>query len=684
VIIFAFIFFFWVPAAAYYLVGLWWLSTVRRKPFREIVWAVSFAAMFAYTLYEGMYLKLRVEKRAQTFRELVTLAPPPADVSTLVVYREGPFGSLVGNGQECAPVCVKTLLDGRFKEFVIGFKDPALFLYPKNGESKSARLHYGDPLYYRIYKLLEQTGCKTETEIGMVGIARPLQATGRCFYEVHHNHLEGRYFELTTNDETPYAPPWKITASHLRLWDDGKSRDIARVEHAEIDLAYWFPLPGLYPHGEVSGFPTDFYPDVLRLHVSYGPSNHPIKTLQTVLGLPLDQNVRIPDAPVATTSAAADTPSFNCTERWQHERKVMPMSEGPLRLAGTYCFPANSAGMNLSSDPIVSPDGRSIAFITSQSALRVLALESGKYVDHPVRTPPPQVAPAMIAWDSGSTFLWAGSQHRLDPNVRVAPLPGYQPVATAGPGAVRMMPSLRAKQLLWAGDGYAIANLDNKAFAIIDVEHGTVKDTLTFAEIDALRDVRRSESVNYSLNTNAAAARLPDGRVRLLLRAGQWVVWTQGEKPRVLPDPFPDDKEVWLVLSPDGSRVLVARQFKQQGSIPCAPSQSGRCVFPTAPMAALAELHDLDSGKVIWTMRERVKIKVELSRPAISPDGRFALVAFPAGDHVGAAVVGMEDGRVRQELPSGGPRFTFGFARGGQTAWTYGTSVTAFYDVAND
>ena len=101
-------------------------------------------------------------------------------------------------------------------------------------------------------------------------------------------------------------------------------------------------------------------------------------------------------------------------------------------------------------------------------------------------------------------------------------------------------------------------------------------------------------------------------------------------------------------------------------------------------MVALAELHDLDSGKVIWTMRERVKIKVELPRPAISPDSRFALAAFPAGDHVGAAVVSMEDGRILQELPSGAPSFALGFARGGHTAWTFGAGVTAFYDVAND
>lgn len=285
--------FWWVPAAIYYLVGMWWLLTARRKPLRAIVWAISFTAMFAYTLYEGVYLKSQVEKRGQIFRELVVFAPPPPDVSVLVVSREEPYGSLTGNGQECAMVCVRTLVDGRFKEFIIGFKDPAIFSYPTNRQSKSARRHYGYPLYYRIYTLLEQAGCRTETDIGMVGIARTLQASGRCFLEARRNHLEGRYFELTTDDDTPNAPPWRIGASHLRLWDNGKSQDIARIERAELDLTHWFPMPGLYPDQSGYGIQTSFYPDFLRVHVTYGPSIDRVKSLQTMLGLPLDQSVRI-------------------------------------------------------------------------------------------------------------------------------------------------------------------------------------------------------------------------------------------------------------------------------------------------------------------------------------------------------------------------------------------------------
>ena len=119
--------FWWAPAAIYYLAGLYWLLTAPRQPHLAIIWTLSFIAMFSYTLYESVYLKSQVEERAQTFRELVAFAPPPADVTTLVVYRDGSYSNLTGNGQECATVCVKTLLDGRFKEFIIGFKEPALF-----------------------------------------------------------------------------------------------------------------------------------------------------------------------------------------------------------------------------------------------------------------------------------------------------------------------------------------------------------------------------------------------------------------------------------------------------------------------------------------------------------------------------------------------------------------------------
>jgi hypothetical protein len=661
-----------LPAAIYYLVGLWWLATARRKPLRAIVWAVSFVSMFAYTFQEYAQLKSQVENRGQAFRESVALASAPADVSALLIYREGPYSQLTGNGQECAVVCVKTLLDGRFKEFIIGFKDPMLFRHSADDQSKNEPQPDRDPHYYKVYTLVEQAGCKTETDIGMVGIAKQLQAAGRCFREIRRNHLEGRYFELTTDNDTPDAPPWKITANHVRLWDNGKSQDIARIEHAEVDVAYWFPLPGLFPHGSRNGLPTDFHPDFFRIHLSYGPFSNPIKTLQTVLGLPLDKDVHVPTATVPASPEVASAPSFNCIRPWQSEKKIVPRSEGPLKLARSYCFEANTPGMAVLSDPIVSPDGRAIAYVTSPSALRIMTIESGQSADYPVSTQPTQVAPAAITWDSSSTFVWAGSQEMLW---------DIKPVATAESGAVRTMPPLgaRATALFWARDGLAVANLDNKAFAIIDVEHGTIKDTLPLAEMKALG----FNLARYSLDNKASAARLPDGRLRVLFRENQWLVWTQGEKPRVLPDPYPNDKKVWLVMSPDGSRVLVARQLTDLRPDICPSRQSERCGSSPVPNAVLAALHDLDTGKAIWTMLERTKkTDLEFPRPVISPDGRFALIAFPAGDVAGAAVVGMDDGRVRQELPGGGINFTFGYASEGRTAWTYGTGVIALYDVA--
>ena len=64
---------------------------------------------------------------------------------------------------------------------------------------------------------------------------------------------------------------------------------------------------------------------------------------------------------------------------------------------------------------------------------------------------------------------------------------------------------------------------------------------------------------NSNFPTNVTV--LPDGRVRLLFRAvREWIVWTQGQRPVVLPDPYglevPPSR---LVLSPDGSRLLIGQ-----------------------------------------------------------------------------------------------------------------------------
>jgi hypothetical protein len=365
-----------------------------------------------------------------------------------------------------------------------------------------------------------------------------------------------------------------------------------------------------------------------------------------------------------------------------------------------YCHSLRSPGLS-TSPPLVSPDGSSIAYYEQDRILRVARLGGvSTWTDYQAdlgtfaRFGSDIRSGRAFAWASDSTFLWTATHEALQPSR--FPATPMQPVATVEDGSLRLLPPLRhdagpLDALLWVGgDGLAVAQFgtrggfyrpkrDNPAptFGIVNAQQGSVLDTLPFAAIEPLEP--RLQGSAYVKVRDAAATKLPDGRVRVLLSVGQWVVWTQGELPRVMADPYVADRHNQMALSSDGTRVLVGRMLRTEGGM-CG--RTGGCRPGTPVEGILAALHDLATGQLLWSIRATVTNDYEFPGPAISPDGRYALVGLvPTDTGSVIALISMSSGEVIQTVPSPGGRYAMGFARDGLSVWTHAYGVTAVYDV---
>jgi hypothetical protein len=283
----------WLPAAIYYIAGIWFLLTWNYKRQRAIVWLFSFVALFGYSAYEGVFLKYILDHRAETYRQPVRYADLPDDVATIVLTRSQEDDTLTGHAQSCSVVCAKLLLDGRFKRVVIAVKDRMQFNYHK------LNLQAIEPSYppqsFDVFTMVNEPGCENYKYPDFREVFEAWRLFGRCVHKQTVAHLDGAYLEVTTNEDMPDQPKWRLRFStHVRVAGSGAVKDIARVEYASVDLISWFPVPGFFPHSAEGGFPAGFWPDLLRVTHHYGPFKNAIALLQDVTGVPLDKPIPLP------------------------------------------------------------------------------------------------------------------------------------------------------------------------------------------------------------------------------------------------------------------------------------------------------------------------------------------------------------------------------------------------------
>ncbi len=408
---------------------------------------------------------------------------------------------------------------------------------------------------------------------------------------------------------------------------------------------------------------------------------------------------------------------INCNDPYYRKLDLAPEGRGPLELAKVFC---QRVQIDFKQVAMVSPDGRSVMYLQGGSdytaerkVLQVARLDArDSWSSYALNMgalwqfgQAARSAPA-YGWASDSSGIWTATREKIGPSGITSS--GLRPVfISLEDGSTRLFDPPRHEAgpldgLLWAdGDGLALAYFGARGqsyqpqrhdrhptFAMIDAKRGVVLDTLPFDAFERLKDANYIANVN-----NAAATRLQNGKVRAVLSAlDQWVVWTQGEPPRILSNPYsgPQEGNNKMAISRDGSRLLLARLHCDAGGVGYDSNlQRGHSSPPCKPVeSVIAALYDLDTGRQLWDVRATVPRLDFYPNPAISEDGRYGLVGLPydgPGPHAQIALISMDDGKIVQRFRSPGPGSlnSIGFLQGDRGVWVRSDSTgeTALYDL---
>jgi hypothetical protein len=402
--------------------------------------------------------------------------------------------------------------------------------------------------------------------------------------------------------------------------------------------------------------------------------------------------------PQAAPAPGAVVPE-NCQGAAPLGTMLRPVTTGPLRLEAIKCSAAEYvSGLDAN---LVSPDGATVAMLDNgpDMAVTIRPIAGGEGIRIPAPAAWPRLdggqGPAALAWSRDSAFLWGVSQPRVRPNGWA--LAGMRPMRFFPDGRAAALPALihpagPLDGLLWAGDdGLALAAFGTRgsfyrpehedrapALAFVDARSGRILDTLPMNRLPRERGI--AAQLPYLRVRAAAATLLSDGRLRAVLGSSGWVIWTQGARPRVVRNPYPGEqiRRMMMVFAPGGSSLLVVRRLQPEGGVCIEPRG---CSRGRPVEGVLAALHDARTGAARWTIRGRVVVDSDFPMPAISPDGRYALIGLPVGEDLRIALLSMRNGAVLQLLPTqgrGAPSPALGFQSSGRL-WLRTGNVTAFY-----
>lgn len=405
------------------------------------------------------------------------------------------------------------------------------------------------------------------------------------------------------------------------------------------------------------------------------------------------------------------------------------LSDGPLRLSGISCAGAVSSSF---SHAMLSPDGAAIANWTwsHPGALVVAPLDRPGEVSVPNKAAFRNFAGGSrgrgatldaVAWASDSKSLWSVRQDIAGGGWATS---GLTPIKVGLDGSVQDLPTLRhpagpVDGLLWAGgNGLAVVQFGwrgdsyrperedkNPTLAMVDAATGKILEALPARDVAAFRNRTNMFGVNYAID-HADAVVLPDGRIRIVIRtapwattvdteegkrraetvkhSGTWIVWTQGEAPREWTDSYSGEHDyAQAVLSPDGSKLLAIRPLQPKGTL-IFDCDDCNVPPPTPVSGPVAELIDLATQRVLWSVPATAnQFWSQRSRPAISPDGSFALIELPPqNNRRPIALLDMRNGAIVQMMaPSsvGSYPDNFGFIPNGGGAWlNVGNQVLRF------
>ncbi|MBX5157621.1 hypothetical protein HJB89_10840 [Rhizobium sp. NZLR8] len=242
-------------------------------------------------------------------------------------------------------------------------------------------------------------------------------------------------------------------------------------------------------------------------------------------------------------------------------------------------------------------------------------------------------------------------------------------------------------EIYWiGGSGLALAAFGTKGnyykpehedrtptLALVDAHVGTILQAVEKASVSELADQKSLEAVTSRIDASGKA------HVLIGWAPGKWLLWVQGQQPRVVPI----SSTTWrtqFVLSSDASSVLIMGNLSATGSIcefgnPCPP--------PKPQSGTIAELRDVSTGRLKWAISGTASYFSNSAAPAVSPDGRYGLISLPDGQGDAIALISMGTGRVIQKFrrPGWGP-IGLSFSQDSKFAFVVGGTIVATYGVA--
>jgi len=373
---------------------------------------------------------------------------------------------------------------------------------------------------------------------------------------------------------------------------------------------------------------------------------------------------------------------------------LTPIGDGPLVLAAIHCLERPSSISGGASPPAPSQDLKAVFMFDGSTGLWLG--EAGPKAT--LRNVAADVA-GLNAFDYDRPYAWLDRGHSVlgvTQNI-MKPRGGWalgplKPFVTSTSGEVRTLPALMSPagpldELHWIGNaGLAIALFGTKGgyyrpehrdplptIALVDARAGRIIQSFPLADLTSNPSVKSINQVAWRVDRRDGVEAL------ITLAPDRWILWSQGKAPRRVPiDVKPGGAP--YALSPDGRSVLIMRGLSAKGII-C--EHNPKCPPPTPSSGVIAELREIRSGKVIWLVTGTAPMFSNDGMPAISPNGRYALISLPTS-HQGetAALIEMASGKILHRIPSSGAFHSgFGFSLDSRTAWASGYSRFAEYRI---
>lgn len=370
----------------------------------------------------------------------------------------------------------------------------------------------------------------------------------------------------------------------------------------------------------------------------------------------------------------------------------LPKGPGPATLAAVHCLPFRSSPFG-NSPPELSPDGKTYLSYYDLKGLamgRMSDTEASRFFEGRLSF---SFSWAPFAWSDDARGVFGVTRDTEHPSGFAKG--GFKPLLFSLDGTVVELPVPRhdagpLDEVYWvANSGKAVVAFGTKG-GYYRPEHDDPNPTIAFVDGKSGEIIQSAGIASFlgpspPKSIGAVASRIDsEGRIQALMtflfeEKSRWVYWVQGQAPRVVPlgvSPF----HTRFALSPDAHNVLVIRNLSAIGPI-C--EFSAKCPPPTPQTGPIAELRDIATGRVIWSITGTAKDFARNHWPAISPDGRYAAISLPNRDKPTIALISMTDGEVLQEFADDwwGSEKRLQFSPDGRSLWISGGSLVAVYAI---